>query len=69
MSAEADAEFYADNEMVGYSDDFLLENSELETDFTKDSKSCYPNCDEQFPLLREKDYNNQLLDHYFQYQP
>ena len=38
-------------------------------DFTKDSNSCQPTCDEQFPLLRESDHNNRLSDHYLQYQP
>ena len=68
LSAEGDAEFYADDEIERYSEEFLLENRELETDFTKDSKSCQPTCDEQFPVLREKDQNNRLIDHYFQYQ-
>ena len=41
----------------------------METDFTKDFKSCQPTCDEQFPILRGKDHNNWLIDHYLQYQP
>ena len=41
----------------------------MESDFTKDSKSCQPTCDEQFPARREKDHNNRLIDHYLQYQP
>ena len=69
LSAESDAEFYADDEIEGYSEEFLLENRELETDFTKDSKSCQLTCDEQFPILREKDHNNRLIDRYLQYQP
>ena len=69
LSAEGDAEFYADDEIERYSEEFLLENSELETDFTKDSKSCQPTCDEQFPVIREKDHNDRLIDHYLQYQP
>ena len=40
LSAEGDAEFSADDEIERYSEEFLLENRELETDFTKDSKSC-----------------------------
>ena len=68
LSAEGDAEFYADDEIERYSEEFL-ENRELETDFTKDSKSCQPTSDEQFPVLREKDHNNRLIDHYLQYQP
>ena len=50
-------------------EEFHLENRELETDFTKVSNSCQPSCDEQFPVLREEDHNNRLLDHYLQYQP
>ena len=46
-----------------------MENHELETDYTKGSKSCQPTCDEQFPVFRGKDHNNRLLDHYLQYQP
>ena len=69
LSAEGDAEFYADDEIKRYSEEFLLENSELETDFTKDSKSCQSNCGAQFPVPREKDHNIRLIDHYLQYQP
>ena len=68
LSAEGDAEFYADDEAERYSEEFLLENRELETDFTKYSESCQPTCDEHFPVLREKDLNNRLIDHYPQYQ-
>ena len=39
LSAEGDAEFYANDEMERYSEEFLLEDRELETDFTKVSKS------------------------------
>ena len=41
-----------------------MEDRELETDFTKDAESCQPICDEQFPVLHEKDHNNRLIDHY-----
>ena len=47
MSAEGNVEFFVDDEN-------LLKNRELETDFTKDSKTCQPTCDKQFPVLREK---------------
>ena len=69
LSAEGDADFNANDEIERYSEEFLLENRELETNFTKDSTSCQPTCDEQFPVLREKDYNNRLIDHYLQCQP
>ena len=61
-------EFHADNEIERYSEKFF-ENRELETDFTKDSKSCQLTCEEQFPVLRGKDHINRLIDHYLQYQP
>ena len=69
MSAEGDAELFDEDELERYSEEFLLENRELETDFTDDTKSCQPTCDEQVPVLREKDHNNRLIDHYLQYQP
>ena len=69
LSAEGDAEFYADDEIERYCEEFLLENRELETDFTRDSKSCQPTCDEQFPDNREKDHNDRFIDHCLQYQP
>ena len=69
LSAEGDAEFYADDEMERYSEVFVLEHRELELDFTKDSKSCQPTCDEQFLVLPEKNHNNGLSDHYLRFQP
>ena len=45
LSAEGDAEFCADDEIEQHSEEFLLENRELKTDFTKVSKSCQPTCD------------------------
>ena len=69
LSAEGDADFYADDEIERDSGEFPLENPELETDFMEDSKLCQPTRNEQFPVLREKDHNNRLIDHYLQYQP
>ena len=66
LSAEGDAEFYGDGEIERYREEFLLENREFKTDFTKDSKSCQPTCDEQIPFLRDKDHNNRLIDHCLQ---
>ena len=66
-SAEGDVELYADDEIERYSEEILLENHELETDFTEDSKSCQPTCDEQLPVLRQKDHKNRIIDHYLQY--
>ena len=69
LSAEGDAEFYADDEIERYSEEFLLDNRELETTLTEDSKTCQPTCDKQFPVPRQKDHNNRLIDNYLQYQP
>ena len=69
MSSEGDPEFYAEDEIERYSEEFYLDEKDLETDFTKDSKSCQSPCVEQFPILREKDPNNRLIEHYLQYQP
>ena len=63
LSAEGDAEFLADDEIERCSEKVLLENRELETHFTKDSKSCQQTCDEQFQVLRERDYINRLIPH------
>ena len=41
----------------------------METDFISDAKSCLPFCDEKFPVLRPKEQNEALIEHYLQYQP
>ena len=69
MSPEGDAEFCADDEMELSIEKLFLENHELETDFTKDYKSCEPTCNQQFSVLRDKDKNYQFIDHSLQYQP
>ena len=69
MSSEGDPEFYAEDEIERYSEEFHLDEKDLETDFTKDSKSCQHPCDEQIHVLRENDLNNRLIEHYLQYQP
>ena len=68
-SAEEDPEFYAEDEMDRYNEEFDLNERELETDFTSDAKFCQPDCDEQFPILRPKEQNEALIEHYLQYQP
>ena len=45
-----------------------MNRRELETNFTSDAKSCQPVCDEQFPVLRPKEQNEALSEHYLQYQ-
>ena len=69
MSSEGDPEFYAEDEIERYSEEFYVDEKGPETDFTKDSKSCQPPCDEQFPILREKHLENPLIENYLQYQP
>ena len=69
MSAEGDPEFCAEDEIDRYSEEFYLNERELETDFTSDAKSCQPDCDEQFPILRPKEQNEAVIEHYLQYQP
>ena len=68
MSAEGDTEFYADDE-IKYGEDFFWQDHALETIFTKNPESLQPTCDEQYRVLREKDHNNRLIDHYLQNQP
>ena len=54
MTSEGDPEFYAEDEVERYSEEFHLNEKELETDFTSDAKSCQPTCDEQFPSSTPK---------------
>ena len=67
--SKGDAEIYADDEIERFCEQFLLRHREFETDYTRDSNFCQPTCDEQFPVLREKDHNNRLIDHNLQHQP
>ena len=66
LSSEGDPDFYAGDETDRYSEKFYLNDKYLETEFTRDAKSCQQTCDEQFRTFREKDYNNQLIEHYLQ---
>ena len=54
MSAEGDPEIYAEGEIGRYSEEFQLNEKELEIDFISDAKSSQPACDEAFPVLRPK---------------
>ena len=69
LPSEGDPDFYAEDEIERCSEEFYLNDKDLETDFTRDAKSCQLTCGEQFPTFREKDYNIQLIEHYLQYQP
>ena len=69
LSSEGDTDFFAEDEIERHSEEFYLNDEDLETDFTRDAKSCQTTCDEQFPTFREKDYKNQLIEQYLQYQP
>ena len=66
FSSEGGPDFYAEDEIERYSEEFYLKDKDLETDFTRDAKSCQPTSHEQFPTFREKDYNIHLIDHYIQ---
>ena len=68
MSAEGDPEYYAKDEIDRYCEEFHLNERELETNFRSDTKSCQPDCDEQFPILRPKEQNEALVEHYLQCQ-
>ena len=61
-------EHYVENEVENYTNEWTKERDELETDFTRDSKSCQPPCIEQFPILRPKQLNDDLIDYYLQHQ-
>ena len=69
MSAEEDPDFYAEDEIDRYSEEFHLNERDLETDFNSDARSCQPDCDEHFPILRPKEQNEALIEHYLQNQP
>ena len=69
ISAEGDPEFYAEDEVDRYSEEFHLNERDLETDFTSQAKSRQPDCDQQFPILRPKEQNEPLTEHCLQYQP
>ena len=69
LSSEGVPDFYAEDEIERYSEEFYLNDKDLETDFTREAKSCQLTCAEHFPTFREKDYNNQLIEHYLKYQP
>ena len=69
LSTDGDQEFYAEDEVERYSEEFHLNEKELETDFTSDAKSCQPTCNEQFRIFRPKEQNNHLIEQYLQHQP
>ena len=69
MSSEGDLEFFSEDETERYAEEFYLDEKDLETDFEKDSKSCQPPCDEQFPILRKKEFNNRPSEHFLRSQP
>ena len=61
-------ERYLEDEVENYTNEWTKKRDELETDFTKDSKSCQPPCTEQFPTLTSKQLNEDLIHYYLQYQ-
>ena len=69
LSSEGEPNFNAEDENESNSEEFHLNDKDLETDFTRDAKSCQPTCDEQLPTFREKEKYNHLIEHNLQYQP
>ena len=69
LSSEGDPDFYAEDEIERCSEEFHLKERDLETDFSKDAKSCQPTCDEQLRNFQDKDYKNHLIEHFLQKQP
>ena len=69
MVAEGGPEFYAQDEIDRYSEEFNLNKRELETVFTSDAKSSQPDWDEEFSVLRQKEQGESLIQHYLQHQP
>ena len=55
LSSEADPDFYGEDESEKHSEEFYLNDRDLESDFTRAAKPCQAICDEQFPTFREKD--------------
>ena len=68
-SPSSNNEHYIEDEVEKYTKEWIKERDELETDFTRDSKSCQPPCTEPFPILRSKQLNDDLINSYLQYQP
>ena len=59
----SNSENYIEDETDNYTNEWTNEKNELETDYTKDSKSCQPPCKEQVLILRPKKLNNNLIDY------
>ena len=57
-----------ENEVENHTNEWTKERNELETDFTRDSKSCQPPCTEKLPTLRPKKLKDDLIEYYLQYQ-
>ena len=61
-------DYYVENEVEHYTNEWTEERYELESGSTRNSISCQPPCTEQFPILRPKEINDDLIDYYLQYQ-
>ena len=69
LSSRGDPDFYAEDETDRYSEEFHLNEKDLETDFTRCSNSCKRISDEQFPALRGKEGNDGQVEFFLQKQP
>ena len=55
-------EHYVENEVENNTNEWTEEQDELDTHFTRGSKSCQPPCTEQFSILRPKQLNDDPID-------
>ena len=69
VNKPTNSETCIEDEIDNYTNEWTKEKNELETDFTKDSKSCQPPCKEHISILRPEEPNDDLIDHCLQYQP
>ena len=68
MTTRGDPEHALEDEIQQLSEEFHLKHRELETDFTKDAKSCQPPCDTQFKIFRPNEDKERLIEYYLQNQ-
>ena len=69
MSSERDPECCAEDEIDRQSEEFHLNEMELETDFTSDAKPCQSVCDQKVPVYTRKNKTTLLLNTIFSIRP
>ena len=65
LSSGGGPDFYADDEIEEYIEEFYLSDRDLETHSTREYKSSQPPCDEQILTLCKKEYNFHLIEYFF----